>query len=145
MPGTDRYHRGGGVGLTAGDSILHDTGGIGRLIQRALREAKRSQCRYRVGAILVGGRRIISCSPNIPRNRPTIDFRHATFHAEEAALRRVRDAAGLSIYIGRLNAFGGSALARPCARCQQALLAAGVSRAFYSTNTSAVGCLYLRS
>ncbi|MER7960262.1 hypothetical protein [Streptomyces sp. NPDC096030] len=145
MPGTYQppappgYQR-----ITGSDSIVRDAGGVGRLLQRALREARRSRCRYRVGAVLASGSRIISYSPNVPRNRPTIDFRHATFHAEEAALRRVKDAAGLTVYIARINAAGGSAMARPCSRCQQALLSAGVVRAFYSTNTSDVGCLFMR-
>ncbi|MGW2207542.1 cytidine deaminase [Streptomyces sp. NPDC001774] len=130
--------------VAAQDVALEDAGAVKRLLQRAMREAQRSQCRYRVGALLVAGSRILSCSPNVPRNRPTIDFRHATFHAEEAALRRVRNATGLTIYIVRINAAGESVLARPCGRCQHALAAAGVSRALYSTDTPAVGCLYFR-
>ncbi|MEU8952553.1 hypothetical protein [Streptomyces sp. NPDC048489] len=104
-----------------------------RLIDLAVRQALRSRCRYRVGALIVAGNRVLAWSPNIPRNSPTVDYSHATFHAEEAVLRRVQNASGAVAYIARVNRSGETLLARPCPRCQQALAAAGVAKARYTT------------
>ncbi|MFF8848305.1 hypothetical protein ACF08N_37630 [Streptomyces sp. NPDC015127] len=104
------------------------------LIQLAIRQAQRSDCRQKVGAVLAVGNRVLAASPNLRRNSPAIDFRHATFHAEEAALRRTRRAVGATAYIARVNSSGLPLLARPCPRCHNALWAAGVVRAYFTTN-----------
>ncbi|MFB7867846.1 hypothetical protein [Streptomyces sp. NPDC056069] len=108
------------------------------MIDLAIRQALRSDCRQRVGAVLVTGRRVMAASPNLRRNDPMIDFRHATFHAEEAVLRRVRHAAGSIIYVARVAADGTSVLARPCQRCQDGLAKAGIVRAYYTTSPTSV-------
>ncbi|WP_406066246.1 hypothetical protein [Streptomyces sp. NBC_01077] len=108
------------------------------MIDLAIRQALRSDCRHRVGAVLVAGRRVMAASPNLRRNDPMIDFRHATFHAEEAVLRRVRHAAGAIIYVARVASDGASLLARPCPRCQDGLAEAGVVRAYYTASPTAV-------
>jgi tRNA(Arg) A34 adenosine deaminase TadA len=108
------------------------------LIELAIRQALRSRCRYRVGAVLVAGNRVLAWSPNLRRNNPMIDFRHATFHAEEAVLRRARRTTRTVIYVARVNRAGVPVLARPCPRCQQALTAAGVARAHYTTGETAL-------
>ncbi|MFE5947483.1 hypothetical protein [Streptomyces sp. NPDC056480] len=108
------------------------------MIDLAIRQALRSECRHRVGAVLVVGRRVIAASPNRRRNDPMIDFRHATFHAEEAVLRRVHRAAGAIIYVARVAADGTSVIARPCARCQVELARAGIVRAYYTASPTAV-------
>ncbi|MFJ4866900.1 hypothetical protein [Streptomyces sp. NPDC088748] len=115
------------------------------LIARAIKEAAESQCRYRVGAVLANGNRIISAAANSRRNSPTVDFRHATFHAEEAALRRVRQAAGSVAYIARVGADGRPMMARPCSRCRRALYKAGIYKAFYTLNEEHVGFLEVTS
>ncbi|MFD9624105.1 deaminase [Streptomyces virginiae] len=108
------------------------------LIDLAMRQAQRSQCRYKVGAVLVAGKRVLAAAPNIRRNSPLIDFRNATFHAEEATLRRAHRATGAVIYVARVNASGVPLLARPCPRCQEALAAAGVTKAYYTAGPAAV-------
>ncbi|MEU6285068.1 hypothetical protein [Streptomyces sp. NPDC047028] len=112
-------------------------------IDLAIRQAMRSRCRYRMAAVLVAGNRVLAWSPNLRRNNPMIDFRHATFHAEEAVLRRARHTAGAVIYIARVNLAGSPLLARPCPRCQQALAIAGVTRAHYTTGATTVGTLVI--
>ncbi|MET7391147.1 hypothetical protein ACFYPT_38930 [Streptomyces sp. NPDC005529] len=100
----------------------------------AVRQALRSTCRYRVGAVLVAGNRVLAAGPNLRRNNPVVDLRHATFHAEEAVLRRVRVVTpGTEIFVARVNRAGLPLMARPCPRCQEALAAAGVTRAHYTT------------
>lgn len=107
---------------------------ISSMIGIAERQALRSQCRYKVGAVLVSGSRVLAASPNLYRNSPLIDFRHATFHAEEAVLRRVAKASGAVAYVARIDSYGAARIARPCERCQVALAAAGVRRVFFTDN-----------
>ncbi|WP_167529801.1 hypothetical protein [Streptomyces spinoverrucosus] len=104
-----------------------------KFIHLALRQAGRSACRFRVGAALAAGNRVLAAQPNKYRNPGRIDFRHSTFHAEEAVLRRVTAAGGTDIYVARLDAAGRPALARPCERCMHTLADAGVLRAHYTT------------
>ncbi|MET8509919.1 hypothetical protein ABZV60_35835 [Streptomyces sp. NPDC004787] len=104
------------------------------LIQMAIRQAQRSNCRHKVGAVIAVGNRVLAASPNLRRNSPRVDFRHATFHAEEAALRRARRTAGATAYVARVNSNGLPLLAEPCPRCHYALWTAGVVRAYFTTN-----------
>ncbi|WP_082526241.1 hypothetical protein [Kitasatospora sp. MBT63] len=108
------------------------------LIELALRQALRSRCRYRVGAVLGAGNRVLAASPNLRRNNPVVDFRHATFHAEEAVLRRSRPLPGSVLYIARVSRAEIPAIARPCPRCQRNLAAAGITRAYYTAGPDLV-------
>lgn len=108
-------------------------------IDLAIRQALLSGCRQRVGAVLVAGGRVLAASPNLRRNDPTVDCRHATFHAEEAVLRRVSKATGAVLYVARVSASGAPALARPCDRCKATLISAGVRCAYYTLEDGAVG------
>ncbi|MGW2602478.1 hypothetical protein [Streptomyces klenkii] len=100
----------------------------------ALKQAGRSQCRFRVGAVLVQGGRMLALASNVPRNSPSIDYVHASFHAEEVIVRRVGTAPRAVLYVARVNRAGSPMLARPCRRCQFALYAAGITRVHYTTS-----------
>ncbi|WP_035791530.1 hypothetical protein [Kitasatospora mediocidica] len=113
------------------------------LLELAARRATASQCRHKMAAVLASGNRVLAARPNLRRNSPRIDFHHATFHAEEAALRRVRNTAGTVIYVARVNAEHIPMLARPCRTCQHLLAAAGVVRAYYTVGPGEVGRLDL--
>ncbi|MFJ8589654.1 hypothetical protein ACIRD2_34305 [Streptomyces sp. NPDC093595] len=112
-----------------------------RLIDLAVRQALRSQCKFKLGAVLVAGRRVLAGGPNRKRNSPLVDYRHATFHAEEVVLRRVHNAAGTVMYVARINAQGASMMARPCNRCQRELEAAKVTRVYFTTGAGGVDFL----
>lgn len=111
-------------------------------IELALRQARASRCRFRVGAVLASKNRVFAASPNKRRNSPVVDFRHSTFHAEEAVLRQVRDTAGREIYVARVNARAEPALARPCPRCLALLGRAGIGRAFYTIDAHTLGVAF---
>ncbi|MER5201365.1 hypothetical protein ACWD3J_48610 [Streptomyces sp. NPDC002755] len=101
----------------------------------AIRQALSSKCRYRVGAVLISGNRVLAAGPNTHRNSSMVDFRHATFHAEEVVLRRVKSTPRRAeIFVARVNRAGTPLLARPCLRCQKALAFAGIHRAHFTTN-----------
>ena len=113
------------------------------LVDLAVRQALKSRCRHRVGAVVVIGNRVLAFSPNLRRNDPTTDFQHATFHAEEAALRRLRNPARAEIWIARVTRTDQPALARPCPRCQHALTTAGITHAHYTTGPHTTETLHL--
>ncbi|MFD3537565.1 hypothetical protein [Streptomyces sp. NPDC058664] len=113
------------------------------LIELAVRQALRSDCRFRVGAVLTVGKRVLAAAPNTRRNSPLVDFRHATFHAEEAVLRRAPRTIGAVLYVARVGAGGTPMLARPCPRCQDALASAGIARVHYTTELATVDTMVI--
>ncbi|MFC5150019.1 hypothetical protein [Streptomyces aureoversilis] len=103
-------------------------------IHLAIKQAVKSRCRYRFGAVIVKGGRPLAASSNIARNDPRIDYRHASVHAEEAAVRRVTVTRRAIIYVARVNIRGDLMIARPCARCQKVLALAGITWAHFTTS-----------
>jgi hypothetical protein len=59
-----------------------------RMIDRAYGVALTSQHRWKLGALLVNGNRILEASPNKFRCSPEIDPNNASWHAEASVLRR---------------------------------------------------------
>ncbi|WP_414167549.1 hypothetical protein ACMATS_08730 [Streptoverticillium reticulum] len=114
-----------------------------RHVTIALKEATRSQCRFRVGAVLVKGGRILGRSCNRRRNSARTDFRHATFHAEEMLMRSIDAPRRSEVYVARLSSTGAPMLARPCPRCQHLLVSCGVTLAHYTTSTGTTGTVHL--
>ncbi|MCC2280936.1 hypothetical protein LKL35_37090 [Streptomyces sp. ET3-23] len=106
-----------------------------RYLVIALKEAAHSECRYKVGAVLVKGGRVLGRSCNRRRNSPRTDFRHATFHAEEALMRGTDIPPRTVVYVARLSRTGAPLLARPCPRCQRLLAARGITLAHYTTGS----------
>jgi len=108
-----------------------------RLINRAIGIAMTSKCRWRHGALLAKGSRIIAWSPNILRNPSEIDYQGATWHAEIAALRELDrltgatygfgKASGLTVYIARVNKAGEPRMSRPCVGCSDILAYRGIT------------------
>ncbi|MEU1569188.1 deaminase [Streptomyces mirabilis] len=112
-------------------------------LQQAINVAKRSQCRHRMGAVIVLGNRVLAHGTNVQRNPPSVDFRNATYHAEEYVLKRAIATKGAVIYIARVNSFGMPMLAAPCSRCLEALAAAGVRKAIFTKCDGASGALII--
>lgn len=82
--------------------------------------------------MLVKGSRVLGQSANVPRNSPWVDYRNATWHAEEALLRRFPPPRGAVLYVARIDRLGRPALARPCPRCQDVLVAHGIEVVYYT-------------
>ncbi|MFJ3229362.1 hypothetical protein ACIPJS_39580 [Streptomyces sp. NPDC086783] len=108
------------------------------MIDLAIKQALRSKCRHRVGAVLTAGSRVLAASPNLRRNNPAVTFTHATFHAEIATLRRTSRTVGTRIYVARVDANGLPQMAKPCLRCEETLTNAGIVRASYTVNPYSV-------
>ncbi|MEW2581050.1 hypothetical protein [Streptomyces syringium] len=107
---------------------------MSRYLTMALKEAARSDCRFKVGAVLAKGGRVLGRSCNRQRNSALIDGRHATFHAEEVLMRNTAPPRGSVVYIARLSKTGAPLLARPCPRCQGLLASHGIALARYTTS-----------
>ncbi|MET9419033.1 hypothetical protein ABZY03_33620 [Streptomyces klenkii] len=100
----------------------------------AIKQAAKSRCRYRFGAVIVKGGRPLAISSNIARNDPRIDYRNASVHAEEAVVRRATITRRAIIYVARINSRGEPMIARPCPRCQRVLAVAGITWAYFTTS-----------
>lgn len=103
-------------------------------LELAARIAATSDCRMKVGAVLVKGGRILARGTNKMRNNPAyiVPWTECSEHAEESVLRQVRNARGTTIYVARVNRKGEWRLAKPCDRCQVALDLAGVTKVVYT-------------
>jgi tRNA(Arg) A34 adenosine deaminase TadA len=103
--------------------------------------------RWPMGAVLVRGGRVLASASNDLRNPANMDgvpFEECSTHAEVATLRRVRSAAGSTIYIARVLRTGGRGLAKPCAACQRDLVSARVRQAIWTIDEHSYGTTVLR-
>lgn len=107
------------------------------LVERAIHVAKTSEhAKWQLGAVLTRNSRTLSSAPNRFRNNPWISHLHATYHAEQAALRKglLNSARGTTMYVARVARDGTTRMARPCARCMKAMYEAGVREVVYTTD-----------
>lgn len=57
------------------------------MIAKAVTVAESSEYRWKLGAVIARGNRIISLAPNKFRNSPWVDCNNATVHAEQACIK----------------------------------------------------------
>lgn len=114
-----------------------------RFITRAVSQAYLSECRWRHGAVITKGSVVVASSPNIFRNSSDIDFAHATYHAEVAALRELfrvqgwsynlaKDLNDYTMYVARIDIRDRRAMSRPCEDCWQTLDTHGIKSVYYT-------------
>jgi tRNA(Arg) A34 adenosine deaminase TadA len=114
------------------------------LVRKAIDLAHTSEYRYRHGAILARGSKILASATNKVRNSPLIAPDDVTFHAEEMVVReycRIKsvsylapmDLDDITIYIARVDANDSQKLSRPCEKCMKTLEYFGI-REFVYTN-----------
>jgi len=102
--------------------------------------------RWKVGAALVKGGRIVSTGHNISKNNPSlpgIPLRSCSVHAEASALRGV-DACGATLYVARVTRRNTLGMARPCAGCEKLLRAAQVRRVVWTVEDDEYGVMAVR-
>lgn len=103
--------------------------------------------RWPVGAVVVRGGRMLAGASNDLRNSASMDgvpFEECSVHAEVAALKRVKNAQGSTVYVARVLKNGRRGLARPCKRCQRQLKAAGVRQAIWTIDDHSYGVTLFR-
>ena len=117
--------------------LTADTGRDGRWMKRALILASTSQHTRRMGAIAVMSGRILAEATNRRRNPPSsVSWWDCSFHAEESLVRQRPDLHGATVYVARLNASSEPAMARPCTKCHDRLVRAGVRRTVWTASVS---------
>ena len=105
----------------------------------ALKTAKTSDERFKVGAVAVSGGRVIGVACNKGRNHPTVledaDIKSQAGICAERRLLAIlgEKAKGAIIYVARARKDGSFALSKPCERCKKALNDANVKKVVYSS------------
>jgi deoxycytidylate deaminase len=106
-------------------------------LNMALDQALKSDCTNRHGAVIVVNGAVVGKSPNKFRNHPSVvSPEHVktgcTVHAEVAAIKKANTGLrGATIYVARAGKFG-PLLSRPCARCYDELLRAGITEIIHT-------------
>ena len=105
----------------------------------ALKTAKASTERFKVGAVDVSGGRVIGVACNKGRNHPTIleavDIKQqASVCAERRLLASLGEKSkGAVIYVARAKKNGDFGMSKPCDRCKKMLNDKDVKRVVYSS------------
>lgn len=102
-----------------------------------------SAYRFRLGAIVVAGGRIrgvgYTKSKNNPQNLCDHHLKSSTVHAEVDALGDLRDLKRATAYVCRLSAKNEPAMAKPCDDCMLALFDRGVTKVYWTIDSSRIG------
>jgi len=106
------------------------------LIRRAVKVAQGSTYRWKHGAVVAKGNKVLGFAPNKFRNAPAVDEHNVSDHAERATLRELlkvrEDLRGCTIYIARINKHGETMMSRPCVWCMLAIVEAGIKEIVYT-------------
>ena len=99
---------------------------------------------YNLGAIVVKGGSLLSFGTNKQRNNPMqfddLPREHWSVCAEQAALSKLKagTAKGSTIYVSRVTPGLNTRIARPCARCTDLIIEAGVGKVVYTANNDSI-------
>ena len=105
-------------------------------IRQAIRVAKTSSHKQRVGAVITKGQRIIASGVNSYKTHPRSTSPYKTTHAEfSAILRANKGLTGATLYVVRLLATGELGLARPCPNCRRFIEKMSLKKIIYSTDS----------
>lgn len=110
------------------------------LIRRAVKVSENSTYRWKHGAVVAKGNKVLGFAPNKFRNAPLVDENNVSDHAERATLRELlkvrEDLRGCTIYIARINKQGETMISRPCDDCMKAIIDAGIKEIVYTNGFS---------
>jgi deoxycytidylate deaminase len=109
-----------------------------RNLDRAAVAACMSTERFKHGAVLAVGKRVLAVGVNTFRCNPqsaSDPKREASFHAEVAVLRQLGYAvpSRAVLYVARVNKAGDTLLSAPCPNCQQEINRTGIRTVVYTT------------
>lgn len=109
------------------------------VLKLALEEAELSTYRFRIGAVIFKGSRIIASGHNGIRSsriHPLHKHYNNSLHAEQDAILNVKDWStlkGYSILVIKISKTKGIlSMARPCEMCQQLLKHVGIKTMYFS-------------
>jgi deoxycytidylate deaminase len=101
--------------------------------------------RFKLGAVVVKSRSVLSQGVNIAKKSPDTPPQRESIHAEVSALKGAKNPSGSTMYVARLNSDYGLALAKPCEYCIQHMLNNGVEQVVFSINENEARSFYLAS
>lgn len=108
------------------------------LIHLAIEEAKKSDHKQKVGAVIFDKKRILSkghntCQKSVKKLHPKFQRFRYSVHAEvDAIIKAKKDLKGTSILVIRLNKNNQFKLSKPCANCMNYIEYVGIKKIFYS-------------
>ena len=106
-----------------------------RWLSRAIRASTKTDGPYMLGAVIVKGGAMLAAEPNRFRNHRATSDTGWSVHAEAAALHAASRShlAGATLYVARITPAGRVGMAKPCAECEAAAAAAGITKVVYTT------------
>lgn len=108
------------------------------LINIAIEEAKKSDHKQKVGAVIFDKKRIISkghntCQKSVKKLHPKFQRFKYSVHAEvDSIIKAKKDLKGTSILVVRLNKNNQFRLSKPCFNCMNYIEYVGIKKVFYS-------------
>jgi len=108
------------------------------ILELAVKEARKSDHRHKMGAVIFNHKSIISSGRNyscrsVKHCHPRFFRWKGSLHAEmDAIIKAKRDLDGYSILIIRVNNLGNLMFAMPCDHCMAYLLYTGLKYCYYS-------------
>lgn len=110
-----------------------------RIIKEAAKQATKSLYRFRIGAVVYSGSKILGVGYNQPhKTHPDSTVPYNTIHAELAAILKARNSFGpkvlhnASIYVHRLWRTGQVGYSKPCQYCEAYIKKVGIKDINYS-------------
>jgi deoxycytidylate deaminase len=111
-------------------------------ISIALKQAHKSAFKYKIGAVITKGGRILGTGYNTVKTyskdnpHPYKDSIHAEVKAAFNAIRRgpASRLHGGTAYVARVSSCGAGRMARPCISCLRFLKNLGITKLVYTTN-----------
>ena len=113
-----------------------------RNLSKAAAQALKSRYRrWPMGAVIVKSGRLLARACNEQKNSPSIPGMPAnrcSVHAEAAVLR-LAEGRGATVYVARMGRRGQRALARPCSACEELLRSHGVRQVVWTIDDHSYG------
>ena len=105
------------------------------LFEIAKKTSKKSNCKTKLGAVLVRGSRVLAVAANTEGSSGKGEYLYSR-HAEASLFtgRRKFKSEPATVYVFRAHArTNKSLLSKPCGKCQRRMVKAGVTKVFYTT------------
>jgi tRNA(Arg) A34 adenosine deaminase TadA len=101
--------------------------------------------RFRLGATVVKRGSVLGHGYNIPKKGPSTPPYRESIHAEVNAIKSVKNPAGATVYVARLDAKNNLAVAKPCEYCIEHMKEVGIDRVVFSVSNTNAQSFYINS
>lgn len=111
-----------------------------KVIRLAIKAAEKSPSRFRVGAVIFRGSKILGVGFNdMDKTHPKAMTEERKRHAEFSAAMNAKryDLKGARMYVVRLKKDGTMGNAKPCEHCAEQIMLAGIKSVGFSTDFTA--------